>query len=148
MRWRLVVGRCAGLAALTGTLANCDDTQGSLDALKSCTAATEQTVLLRQMTMADNIRKQFDYCRQYYGDKPCRGLYLDADGAVGQCMKDAGYIFLDSDFYVSHGQSPYKTGNMNKGGELRDDVCSWRRYQESSCYHRAALFKLTHWWAF
>jgi hypothetical protein len=64
-------------------------------------------------------------------------------------MNQAGYIFSDLDYYVSHGANPYKgDGNVNKGGELKEGVCVWQKYEDSTCYHFAWWFKLTHWWAF
>jgi hypothetical protein len=51
-------------------------------------------------------------------------------------------------FRLLHKENPYKIGDIFKGGELKDGVCSWQQYQDPECYHNAWLFKITHWWAF
>jgi tetratricopeptide (TPR) repeat protein len=43
-----------------------------------------------------------DFCmKAFESESYCRGLYLNANGAVRQCMNERGYIFLDEDFYRS-----------------------------------------------
>lgn len=140
------IRRSVPLLALT--LAGCDDVQRTSEPLARCLASTEQTVLLRQLNLRDEVKKVFEFCRTTTkNDAGCQALYLNANVPVQQCMKDAGYTFLDIDFYLQHKENPYKVGDVMKGGELKDDVCDWQKYQDASCYHRTWWFKLTHWWA-
>ena len=145
----VAVPRCAAIGLLAVTLIGCDGMQNSSDKLTSCLASAEQTVLLRQLSLTGKTREAFEYCREMRtGESFCRGLYLNANGVVRQCMNEAGYLFLDQDFYMSHNENPYKVGNPAQGGEIKDGVCGWEKYQDPNCYHRTWWFKITHWWAF
>jgi hypothetical protein len=118
--------------------------------LKSCMASSEQTVLLRQLTLTGKNREAFENCRAIpNNERHCQALYLNANGAVRECMNQKGYIFSNLDFHADHKENPYKIGDVIKGGaELKDGVCSWQQYPDPECYHNAWLFKITHWWAF
>ena len=63
-------------------------------------------------------------------------------------MRDAGYWFVNGDFYLYYGESPYTNGSLNPfyGGQQKPDVCDWRDYQEAHCYHEKTWFFLTHPW--
>jgi hypothetical protein len=127
-------------ALLSVAVVNCDGLQNSASSkLESCLASTEQIILLRQMTMTGASRENFEFCRGFMGmtDSYCRGLYLNANSLVRKCMNDAGYLFLDVDFYASHGQDPSK-----------QKACVWSQYEEPKCYHWSLWSKLGHWWAF
>ena len=112
-------------------------------------ASSEQKVLLGQLTLTGKNREAFENCRAIpNNDRHCQALYLNANGAVRECMKQKGYIFSDLDFYADHKKNPYKIGDVIKGGELKDGVCSRQQYQDPECYHNVWLYKTTHWWAF
>jgi hypothetical protein len=139
----LIIGIVA-LMALSGC-----DPQTTSDNLKSCLSSTEQTILLRQVTAATKLKEQFEYCRSIQNESYCRGLYLDANQVVRQCMKDRGYSFIDIDFYRSRKVNPYKIGDWEHGGELRDGMCGWDQYEQPECYQPTLWFQLEHWrWAF
>ena len=139
--------RALVIIAIAVGLAGCRQ-QETLENLKSCMASSEQTVLLRQLALTDKDREAFENCRAIpNNERHCRALYLNANGAIRECMKQKGYIFSDLDFYADHKENPYKIGDVIKGGELKDGVCSWQQYQDPECYHSAWLFKITHWWA-
>jgi hypothetical protein len=140
--------RCGTVASVSFALIGCDGIQDPADKLKGCLASTEQTVLLRQLALSGKAKDDFEYCRKLQSEDQCRALYLNANGAVRQCMRNTGYIFSDMDFYQSHDENPFKVGNVQTGGELKDDVCTWQRYLDPTCYHNELQFKLTHWWAF
>ena len=131
-------GVAIGLVAVT--LTGCDNAS---DALSRCIASTESTVLLRELTLPVDRRKALQNCREKgWGESDCRSVYLNADDTVHQCMALAGFIFLNENFYWSRGQNPYKLGTT----EFKEGVCGGG-YEDPVCYHRAWLFKLTHWWA-
>ncbi len=66
--------------------------------LSSCLASTEQVVLLRQMAMTPEQKKQLDLCVSNRRDEDyCRGLHLNADTPVRICMADKGYTFTNED---------------------------------------------------
>jgi hypothetical protein len=102
-----------------------------------CLASTEQTILLRQLNLTGQTRRTFDSCLEGAGNINgfCQALYLNANGAVRECMKQVGYIFLDADYYGLRNDRPLP-------GE---DVCSYPRYTDPKCYHRAWWFAITHW---
>jgi hypothetical protein len=110
----IVMQRCAAVGLLATTITGCDDVRDPSNHLKSCLAATEQTILLRQLTLTGEKKKLFESCRAREAE--CRYSWLDAENLVLPCMYDAGYIFLDQDFYLSHNQNSYKTGNSMQGG--------------------------------
>jgi hypothetical protein len=140
---------CAVIGIVVFWLAGCDGIQGPSDRLASCLASTEQTILLRQLSLTGKAKETFESClKMTTNENFCRGLYLNANGAVRQCMKEAGYIFLDMDFYLSHDENPYEVGDVIRGGKLKEGVCNWEKYQDPSCYHPSWWFKITHWWAF
>jgi hypothetical protein len=139
--------RLGFLATISVAIAGCDDTLNSAEKLKGCIASTEQTVLLRQLALGGKAKESFDACPVMYGITYCRGLYLNANGVVRQCMNDAGYIFSDIDFYLTRKENPYKTGNINVGGTLKDGICSWENYQDPICYHFRWLFVINNPWA-
>jgi hypothetical protein len=151
----LIIGIVA-LIALSGC-----DPQTASHTLKSCFAASEQTTLLRQLTAPPEIKEQFKSCRQtsdtllHTTDRRgnaegyCRALYFDANQAVQQCMKDAGYSFIDMDFYISRKENPYRIGDWEHGGELKEGMCTWEDYEEPKCYQPTLWFQMEHWrWAF
>lgn len=138
-----------GVVALIA-LSGCDP-QTASDGLKSCLSSTEQTILLRQVTAAPKLKEGLEFCRSVQNNSEgyCRGLYLNANKVVRQCMKQAGYSFIDMDFYRSRKVNPYKIGDWEHGGELRDGVCSWEEYEQPECYQPTLWFQLEHWrWAF
>jgi hypothetical protein len=140
-----MTGRVAAIGSIAFVLGGCADPS---DPLTRCLESTETTILLRELNLTETARASLSSCRDMQlGEAFCRGLYLDASGAVQKCMNEAGYIFLDPSFYLSHNESPYKAGNPVQGGQIKDEVCSWPRYQESACYRQALWFKATHWWA-
>lgn len=130
------------ILAMAFALAACDD---SSDKLRSCLASTEQTVLLRQVNQNPKAKENFELCRteMNMGENYCRGLYLNANGLVRQCMKDAGYSFIDPDFYLSRGETPWIDDRTTKQG-----VCGWPQYDQPNCYQPTLWFQLTNWWAF
>jgi len=132
-------------------LAGCDPLQSSSsDILKSCLASTEQTILLRLLSATDKTKEAFNDCRKIFANESyCRGLYLNANGAVRQCMKEAGYTFIDPDFYLSRNETPPNWLSVFKSEEPKAEVCGCDQYEEPNCYQRTWWFKLTHfWWAF
>ena len=65
---------------------------GSVDeGLSQCLSSTEQTVLLRQLTLPTKEREFFDECRQTLPRNYCTATYLDANGLARKCMKARGY---------------------------------------------------------
>jgi hypothetical protein len=142
-----IVMQCsAAVGLLATTITGCDDVRDPSNHLKGCLAATEETILLRQLTLTGEKKKSFDSCRAREAE--CRYSWLDAESLVLPCMYDSGYIFLDQDFYLSHNQNPYKTGNLMQGGQLREEVCGRYKYDDPDCYRLGLWFKITHWWAF
>jgi hypothetical protein len=140
-----MIRHLAAIGSVVFVLGGCADPS---DTLTTCLESAETTVLLRELNLTETARASLSSCREMQlGEAFCRGLYLDASGAVRQCMDKAGYIFLDPSFYLSHNESPYKAGNQTQGRQVKDEVCSWPRYQESGCYREALWFKATHWWA-
>jgi hypothetical protein len=118
--------------------------------LKVCLASTEQIVLLRKMALSEKAKDDFDYCVGQGGEMFCRALYLDANGAVRQCMNAQGFIFVDDDYYLSRDESPYTSGNKNLwlGGVHKNGICEWKQYQKPDCYHDKLPFKLANPWSF
>jgi hypothetical protein len=110
--------------------------------LAKCVAATERTILPHQAAARSDAPEKFEGCRtpNALTESFCRGVYLDT---VRTCMKDAGYLFIDPDLYLSHGESPY-VGEK----EIKQGVCDWNQYQDPKCYRRTWWFTATHWWAF
>lgn len=102
-------------------LASCNLQTPASDSLESCLASSEQTILLRQLNAPPKLKELFKSCRQVSDKLPhmtgrhgtgegyCRALFFDANKAVRQCMKDAGYSFIDMDFYISRKENPYRT---------------------------------------
>ena len=141
-------------------LAGCNLQTPASDSLESCLASSEQTILLRQLNAPPKLKELFSSCRQVSDKLPhltgrhgtgegyCRALFFNANKAVRQCMKDAGYSFIDMDFYISRKENPYRTGDWEHGGELKEGMCSWEAYENPECYQRTLWFKLEHWWAF
>jgi len=101
--------------------------------LTSCLASTEQTVLLRQLTLVGKARQDFDSCHnnEAFSASFCRGLYLNANRVVRECMNKAGYEFIDADLYLSHNETPRKSDQ-----EAKEGVCSWQQYKDPNCYRR------------
>jgi hypothetical protein len=134
------------LLAIMVVLSGCNPQTSASDKLKSCLVSTEQTILLRQMTASTKTKEAFEVCRQSNDESYCRGLYFDANRVVRQCMKEAGYSFIDMDFYSSRKENPYSKGDIWHGGELRKGVCEWEGYKNPECYQPTLWFKLTNWW--
>jgi hypothetical protein len=67
--------------------------------LSQCVASTEQLVLLRQMALTGRIKESFERCLhvENYGMDRCRATWLNADGAVMDCMVQQGYTFASED---------------------------------------------------
>jgi len=85
------IDRTLVIIAIAVGLAGCRQ-QETLENLKSCIASSEQTVLLRQLTAKN--REAFENCRAIpNNERHCQALYLNANGAVRECMKQKGYIF-------------------------------------------------------
>jgi hypothetical protein len=83
-------------------------------------ASSEQKVLLGQLTLTGKNREAFENCRAIpNNDRHCQALYLNANGAVRECMKQKGYIFSDLDFYADHKKTPTRSGTSLKAVNSR-----------------------------
>lgn len=90
----------------------------SEEKLNACAASTEQTLLLRQLTLTDDQKQGFERCLAgTAGRNACRIIYLDADNALTQCMSEKGYA-------------------------LRRGAADCKSYYDSKCYAPTWLWKL------
>jgi hypothetical protein len=69
------------------------------DDLSRCVASTEQTIMLRQMTLVGQEKVGFERCleKTTYGRDYCKALWLNADTAVMSCMERQGYTFTNTE---------------------------------------------------
>src|SRR5262249_1879802 len=100
-----------------------------------------------QVTQNEKGKEDFESCRRNnMGENFCRALYLNANQLVRQCMKGGGYSFIDPDFYLSRGESPWGPDGRAKEGLEGVSMCGWSQYDKPNCYQPTLWFQLTNWW--
>jgi hypothetical protein len=107
------------IALFLSSLGGC----GIDDTLSACLSASEPTILLRQLNAPERTKERFDWCVKEgaFSLEFCRGLYLNGNSVVRECMRQHSYTFTDPD-------SGYGT-------------CAFQRYAEPSCYGRTLYLK-------
>jgi hypothetical protein len=127
-------GLTAGAVGVGLLLSAC----GAEEELAKCLNANEQTILLKQMALTGEAKKNLDWCLSinagFFTQEYCRSLYLNANGLIRTCMKGAGYTFIDPDYRLANGKDPYKKG-----------VCEWPQYALANCYRPTWLATIQMW---
>jgi hypothetical protein len=142
------------LAAGAGWWMHQSDTASDLG---QCLHHAESVLELKTLNLSDkksvfgvSPKQNYAECITNSNFKPsfCKGLYLNANGWVRDCMAERGYWFEDADLHLYCGHSPYNNGTFNpwQGGAERPSICDWQQYEKPECYHRRVEFVLTHPW--